>query len=147
MHCCDNISQQRTPSFQKERRIVFLKATHPRNYKREYLQKIRSEGAIQFDDVSVLDRCCFIRFCFVSSLLPGKSIIKSTCLRYDKNDRLCVWQNISIGIQDKPENTFRFGSSAQMIYQQRGINSKFFLSSFVTHTCSFESGNVFVGSM
>ena len=40
MHCCDNISQQRTPSFQKERRIVFLKATHPRNYKENICKKL-----------------------------------------------------------------------------------------------------------
>ena len=48
---------------------------------------------------------------FVASSASLKSIIKSSCLRYDKSDRLCVWQNISIEIPDKPENTFRFGRS------------------------------------
>ena len=48
----------------------------------------------------------------------------------------CVWQNISIEIPDKPENTFRFGSRAEHDLSTGGEYSKFFLSCFLTAACA-----------
>ena len=54
----------------------------------------------------------------------------------------CVWQNISIEIPDKPENTFRFGSRAEHDLSTGGnIQNSFSRVSSQQPACSFQSHN------